>query len=176
MSRMVLALLVACFLTGCDQPKPPPSKAASPPGADEPEAHSPWDLSTAHNDLSGQITFTAITAATHGDASLIVRLVGKKLECYVNTQDFLETIDNMNSRRSLVGYKFDDGRIVRQEWVISDDNKALFVPGNPTPFIQRMRKAKLFVIEYSPTDVLPKTATFDVSLFPEEIVNALKLK
>jgi len=49
--------------------------------------------------------------------------VGKKLDCYVNIDDFLETVDNMSSRRSLVGYKFDDGSIVRQEWVISDASR-----------------------------------------------------
>jgi hypothetical protein len=80
-------------------------------------------FSTAHNDLTGQITFTAISPAIHGDARLIVRLVGKKLDCYVNIDDFLDTVDNMSSRRSLVGYKFDDGSIVRQEWVISDASR-----------------------------------------------------
>jgi hypothetical protein len=90
------------------------------------------------------------------------------LDCYLNTGSFLETVDNMHSRRSLVKYKFDDGVIVRQEWVISDDNTALFYPGSPTAFLQKMRRAKRFLIEYSPADAVPQTASFDVSEFPAE--------
>lgn len=106
----------------------------------------------------------------YGKQGMIVRLTGKKLECYVATDEFLETVDNINSRRSLVKYKFDDGPVVQQEWTLSDDNTALFYPGNPTAFIQKLRNARRFVIEYKPSDTIPQTISLDVSLFPPGIV------
>jgi hypothetical protein len=130
---------------------------------------SPWNVSTSSNELTGEITVTAING--YGDRSIVVRQKGKKLDCYVTTGRFLETVENAESRRSLVKYRFDDGDIVRQEWVISDDNEALFFPGNPTVFLQRMRRAKRFVIEYKPADFIAETASFDVSQFPPEFIS-----
>jgi hypothetical protein len=129
-------------------------------------ASSPWRVSSSTNALTGEVNITAING--YGDQSIVVRLRGSKLDCYVTTGKFLETADNMDSRRSLVKYRFDDGPIVRQSWTISDDNTALFFPGNATTFLRQMHSAKRFVIEYSPADVIPETASFDVTSFPSE--------
>jgi hypothetical protein len=127
---------------------------------------SPWTVSASTNELTGEATVVAMNG--YGDQLLIVRRRGKTLDCYVKTGKFLETVDNMESRHMVVKYKFDDGEIVRQAWTISDDNTALFFSGNPSAFLQKMRQAKRFVIEYKPADVIPETASFDVSQFPTE--------
>jgi hypothetical protein len=127
---------------------------------------SPWRISKTSNELTGEVNVTAISG--HGDQSIIIRRLGKKFDFYATTGQFLETVDNIENRRSLVKYKFDEGHIVRQERIISDDNEALFFPGNPTTFFQKMSKAKRFVIEFQPADVIAQTASFDVSSFPSE--------
>jgi hypothetical protein len=129
---------------------------------------SPWNVSTDRNELTGETTVTAVVSHSR-DGGFIVRQRGKQLDCYVTTGEFLETVENMHSRLSGVGYKFDEGPIVRESWIISDDNVALFIPGNPTSYLKRMRKAKRFVIEYHSTDKIPQTMSFDVSSFPSEI-------
>lgn len=127
---------------------------------------SPWRVDTSKNELSGEPTITAING--YGDESMVIRRRGRKLDCYVTTGEFLETLDNMNNRIAPVKYKFDDGPIVRQGWTLSDDNTALFYPGNPKTFLQKMRRANRFVIEYSPSQKVPQTESFDVSPFPAE--------
>ena len=141
-----------------------PTKLPEPPT-------SPWQVSMSHNELTGEIQLTAINGIR--DHAIIVRKRGKKLDCYVTTGEFLETVDNMHSRRSMIKYKYDDGPIVSQAWIISDDNTALFYPANPKPFLQKMRNAKRFVIEYSPSEKVPQTESFDLSPFPLELADLL---
>lgn len=167
---LTLNVLSVLILIGCEQPqsRPTGTSAGEPTEPAKPPAIvSPWKVSTSTNELNGVKSITATNG--FGEEAIIVRLIGKKLECYVTTGTFLETIDNLDSRRTLVKYKFDNGGIVQQSWIISDDNTALFYPGNPMAFIKNMRKAKRFVIEYSPAHLVPQTASFDVSLFPSEI-------
>jgi hypothetical protein len=176
--RQILSIIflgtVLLASTACDggrQPKEESSSpAASPDNAGtktEDTKASPWRISSTHNDLTGQLEITAVNG--WGSEAIIIRQRGKTLDCYVTTGEFLETTDNMHTRRSLVKYKFDDGSIVRQTWILSDDNTALFYPGKPNSFLQKMRGAKRFVIEYSPSDKIPQTASFDVSSFPAEL-------
>lgn len=135
--------------------------------AQAPPVPSPWRVSTSTNELTGAPSVTAMNG--YGDRQIIVRMKGKKIDCYLTTGKFLETVDNMHSRQLMVSYKFDQGEIVRQPWTISDDNTALFVPNN-IAFLRKMSKAKRFVIEYKPADVIPETASFDVSQFPSEFI------
>ena len=97
----------------------PEQKPASvePAPASPPPTPSPWTVSTSTNDLTGELTVVAITG--YGDQVLIIRRRGPKLDCYVKTGKFLETVDNMESRHMAVKYKFDDGEIVRQVRTIS---------------------------------------------------------
>ncbi len=164
-------IIVSVFLLSCGSPKQSSSSFApattQQPKHTEPAVVSPWNVSVTRNELSGESNITAIDG--FGDESIVIRLRGKKLDCYVTTGKFLETVENLDSRRTAVKYKFDDGEIVRQAWIISDDNTALFYPGNPAAFLSKMRRAKKFVIEYSPADTIPETESFDVSQFPSEI-------
>lgn len=169
----------ALLLLGCNQSQPESTSVVTPteaPAKPAPAPVSPWGVSTSRNELTGEVKITAETD-TSGKEGLIVRLVGKKLDCYLTTDDFLETVENLHTHLSLVKYRLDDGNIVRQEWVISNDNTGLFVPSSSVrAFVQKLSKAKRLVIEYEPADVLPKTALFHVSSFPSEMTNALSLK
>lgn len=131
----------------------------------------PWQVSTSHNELSGEIEMTAVNG--FGDHALVVRQRGKKLECYVSTGDFLLTVDNIETRRSPVKYKFDEEPIIQEAWTISADNTALFYPGNPRAFLRKMAKAKRLIIEYSPSDKVPQTESFDLSPLPRELTETL---
>jgi hypothetical protein len=130
-----------------------------------------WRASTSRNELTSEVEVTAVNG--FGDKTIVVRKRGTKLDLYVTTDEFLETVDNMNTRRSTVKYKFDNGPIIREAWIISDDNSALFYPGSPRTFLQKMSNAKRFVIDYSPSEKIPQTESFDVFLFPPELTEIL---
>lgn len=76
-------------------------------------------------------------------------------------------MDNLHTRNSTVQYRFDTGKVIRQNWIISDDNEALFYSGNPKAFLAQMRQAKSLSIEYRPADKVPATITFVVTGFPD---------
>jgi len=173
---LIPAIALLSILSACDQSSSPPSPVSEPvvtAPAKPPTPTSPWTFSRSKNQLSGEETVTAVDG--YGDVGIVVRRVGKKLELYVKTGKFLETVENLHTGRSPVKYKFDDGAIVRQEWDLSENNNSLFYPGNPMAFIQKLRKAKRFVIEYQPSETIPETLSLDVSLFPHEMAGSLGL-
>jgi len=131
---------------------------------------SPWNVGKSTNTLSGELTVTASNG--YGQEGLVIRRIGKNLECYVNTGKFLETVQTMHNGGSVVKYKFDNGAVVSQTWQISSDHEGLFYPGNPSGFLKRMSQAKRLVIEYKPADTVPETISFDVSQFPAEFTTA----
>jgi invasion protein IalB len=127
-----------------------------------------WQLSSDTNAVTGEVTTVAsLHSALDENQYIIVRLIGKKLDCYVNTNEFLETVENIESHLSTVQYKFDDGKVVRQGWTLSSNNEALFYPGNCATFIARIKKAKTLALEFRPSEKIPETITFDVEGFPE---------
>jgi hypothetical protein len=142
--------------------KPEPKPAVG----EKPAAPSPWRISRSWNEVTGEETVTAVTG--YGEQEFVIRQIGKKLECYLITGQFLETVENLHSNRSVAKYKFDDGPIVHEPWGMSADNEGLFCPGNPSTFLDKMRRAKHFAIEYKPADVVSQTVSFDVSEFPAE--------
>jgi hypothetical protein len=148
-----------------------PEEKPSDTSAPAPAILSPWSVSASKNELSGEAQLTVINGFR--DHAIIVRKRGKKLDCYITTGEFLETVENMDSRRSAVRYKFDDGAIVRQEWIISDNNTSLFYPADPRTFLFKMSIAKRFIVEYRPSDKVPQTQSFDVSPFPPELLEIL---
>ena len=155
--------------------EPPSAKQVEPaaPRESEPYAPNPWSISTEHDELDGAVTIIAVNALD-GDRAIVVRATAKNLVCYIATGSLLETVENMHSRRSIVKYRFDDQPIVSQEWTLSDDNTALVVPGNPRALLKSMSVAKKFLIQYSPADITDRSATFDVTQFPPEILSAIK--
>jgi hypothetical protein len=164
----VMLAFTACnsgqtVFTGSPETKPEPKaivEQTTPP--------SPWYVHKSTNEISEEVTVTASNG--NGKERLVIRRIGKKLEVYVKTGKFLETIEAMHSGGSVVRYKFDSGAVVRQTWSMSSDNEGLFYPGNPSTFLRRMSQAKRLVIEYEPADTVPETASFDITQFPVEFV------
>lgn len=109
-----------------------------------------------------------VTQTFDGRQALVIRQTGKKLECFVTAGHFLETAENVHSHLSAVVYKFDDGPVVRQAWRMSADYEALFYPGNPLDFLNKIHDAKRFAVQYKPADEVAQTLSFDVSQFPSE--------
>lgn len=151
-----------------------PSSEHKPVGVVESPPPSPWYVSTSTNEVTAEVTVVATTG--FGGRTIVVRQIGKKLECYLKTGQFLETIENIETNRSVVKYRFDDGPIVSQGWNLSSDNEGLFYPGDPTAFLNNMRKAKRLAIEYKPADIIPQTVSFDVSQFPVLFSDRLAVK
>jgi hypothetical protein len=128
---------------------------------------SSWKLDRDVNPVTGVVTSVAYLEF-RGEQNIYIRQVGHKLDCYITTGQFLETISNVNDRVSTVQYKIDGGKLVRQGWWIGDSNENLFYPGNCEPFISQLRKAKTLAFEYSLSGKVPSTMVLDVSGFPDE--------
>jgi hypothetical protein len=144
---------------------PTPKSAAVTSAKPTPAPQGYWQVDSETNPVTGALSTTA-SLKYQGRQNIIIRQNGKKLDCYITTDTFLETIDNMESRVSTVQYKFDDGKTIRQGWTISADNTALFYPGSCAPLMAKIRKAKSLYFEYRPADEIPQTITFDVTAFP----------
>lgn len=163
-----LALMIV--LCGCndnhtaDAPSPAPVMASTPSPVAAVEQGS-WQVDSETNPVTGGVTKTAYLRF-QGRQNIYVRQKGKTLECYINTDTFLETIENLHSGVSTVQYRFDVGKPVRQGWNMSSDHEALFYPGNPKAFLTQMSKAKTLAFEYRPADKMPAAITFDVTGFP----------
>jgi hypothetical protein len=119
-----------------------------------------WNVNVTTDDVTGEVTKVADDSL--GAKSIIVRKKGKKLEVYINTDEFLETVETIETGVSQVAYKFDDGPVTRQWWHLSEDHEGLFYPGDPTRFLEKLAKAKTFAFQYRPADKVPQSTTFDV--------------
>ena len=170
-SFATIALLAASALavTGCDSGAA--HSASSPISPSLPSTASPtvtppsrWALSSETNPVSGVVT----TVAMDDDSSyyIVVRTIGRKLECYINTPDFLETVSTMEGGASPVQFRFDDGKVQHQGWSVGSNNEDLFAP-NCASFIASLRKAKSLAFEYKPADKVATTHIFNVAGFPE---------
>lgn len=130
-------------------------------------AYSPWTVRTETNAVNGASTLYAESG--YGNRGMVIRQTGKKLELFINTDEFLETTDNMDSRAVGITYRIDDGKPVHQYWSLSSDNTALFYPGNPAALIEKLRSAKTFHFQYPPSGKIPEVISIDVEQFPKEI-------
>jgi hypothetical protein len=128
---------------------------------------SDWTLGHSTNPVTGVVT---TVASTSGDHNILVRLIGKKLDCYINTPDFLETVDTIEGGSSMVQYKFDDGKVIRQGWGLGEDNTSLFGESHCTSLVALLRKSKKLAFEYKPADKVATTYIFDVDGFPAEFM------
>ena len=155
--------LIMRFLAS-DKTTDAPKMVAAQPNAQAPDN---WEVISKTNPVTGEIT-TAASLKGHDEQDIIVRRIGKKLDLYIKTGEFLETPEDDEDGQSTVQYRFDDGKVTRQEWSLSSDNVALFFPGNPAPFLEQIRKAKQLSFEFQPADKIPQTITFDVGGFPNE--------
>jgi len=51
---------------------------------------------------------------------------------------------------------------------MSADYEALFYPGNPLDFLNKIHDANRSAVQYKPADEVAQTLSFDVSQFPSE--------
>jgi hypothetical protein len=166
----ILALLVWATLVLSPGGPPATSQTQASSSAPPPtpkETASPWSTGYSKDDLTGVISFSAETYALN--QSLCIRRIGKKFDCFVITNKFMETMENVDSQRSTVRYRFDSGPIEAGSWIMGTDHESLFVPGNAEPFIRRLSKAKTFVIQYEPAETVKESVTFQLNPFPAEI-------
>jgi hypothetical protein len=165
MKRIALVLLISSCVIGCQDKAPTPPPTVTPVAAATPPTGY-WQVDSDTNAVTGEITKTAYLKF-QGKQNIFVRQRGRKLECFITTDDFLETLENEDSRNSTVQYKFDNGKVIRQTWSVSANNESLFYPGTcSNTFLTQMQHAKTLAIEYRPADIVPKTITFDVTGFP----------
>lgn len=158
----VIAILIAgCTRSGPAPIGPKPATAAAP----APPSQGFWQVEHSTNPVTGEVT-TIAGLVYQGDQQLIIRRVGKKLELYITTGKFLETVDNVDSRASTVQYKIGTGKVIRQLWSIGADNETLFYPGSPVAMLEQIRSATSLSFEFRPADEVPQTVTFDVTGLP----------
>ena len=126
-------IVIAVIVLGSHRPattstSAPAATVSAPEPAREPGQQPPqgyWQVDADTSPVTGLVTTTAFLKY-QSKQNIYVRQRGKKLELYIDTDEFLETVANVESRHSPVQYKFDDGKLVRQSWIISGDNEALF--------------------------------------------------
>jgi len=131
------------------------------------QSPSDWTLDHTTNPVTGVVT---TVASTSGEHNIVVRLIGKKLECYINTPDFLETVNIIEGGSSTVQYRFDNGQVIRQGWGLGEDNTSLFGQSHCTSFVALLRKSKTLAFEYKPADKVATTSIFNVAGFPTEFM------
>lgn len=147
------------------------STANTAPDSTEP-SESNWSESQDSDAVTGVVTKYASTK-TIGEQGVIVRKRGDRTtEVFVNTGEFLETVDNVESGVTQVAYKFDNGPVIRQYWTLSSDKTSLFYPGNPDEFLRKLRQAKTFAFQYKPADKVPQSVTFDVTGLPNGFISS----
>lgn len=172
---VVLALLAAMFFgsASTSQRVSNPTKISS--VAKSENASTPWNLDGEVNKVTGVKTEWATDEYYPSDASsddnsygLVVRKTGNKIQVYITTPDFFETVDNVDTGLSPVQYKFDHGRVKSMNWDLGEDNTTLFYPGNPKRFLQQLAKSSYLYFQYSPADKTPQVQTIYVAGFPKD--------
>lgn len=140
--------------------------------ADDPAVHSPWTLQTEEDEDTRETSIAAINES-RPEVDLVIRKSAKTFELYVTTGEALVPAGGPDSKRAQVRYTIDSKPNPPETWVLSDDSAALLFPGDPRGLILSIRRAKRFAIEYSTKRHGSQSASFDVSMFPKELADAL---
>lgn len=158
-----IALLIAVVEHApTSSPQASPSVTTATPTSSAPA--SSWSaVNSRTNPVTGVVTKSTTTG--YGKQSIVVRIIGKRLEVYIDTGEFIETVGSVETGRIHIAYKFDDGTAVRASWDISSDHEAAFAT-NPKEFVRQMIKAKELSFQYEPDETTPQTVTFGVSGLP----------
>lgn len=133
---------------------------------------SAWKVATSHNGPLEEDLISAVSDS--GRIRLIVRQFGKKLEVYLAAGDALDEVDASSKGRSLIKYKFDDGELSQDQWIVSKHKTALLFPGDSLDFVGKIRKARRLEVELSTVTDSLDTESFNLALFPEGIISALE--
>jgi len=150
-------------------PAPVSSPVSAPPGPiGVPDLPSPWRVTSTHNQSVQEDLVT--TSSADRSLNLTVRHAGSKLECYLASGDFLDTVDHSSNRHSPIRYRFDDAPQVHEDWILSDHGTALLYPGDAGAFVARIRKSKSLEVEVSRNGRGFDILTFDLRLFPDAAI------
>jgi type VI secretion system protein VasI len=87
---------------------------------------------------------------------LILRCQSHQTEAYVNWSEYLGSDD------ALVTSRLGGNPAESKAWSLSSDHEATFVPGNIPQFIQQLAAVDRYVVQVTPYNESPVTATFDV--------------
>jgi len=167
---VLLALIIVAatlFTAQKDSPKAAENSISPAPATSATASSCPWSVNSETNPVNGETTLYAESG--YGKQVMVIRQTGAKIKLFINTDEFLETTDNVESRSVGITYRIDDGKPVHQHWTLSDNNTALFYPGDPAPLIEQLRSAKTFYFQYPPSGKVPAVITLDVERFPKEI-------
>jgi len=140
-----------------------------------PEAKTPWEVVTDEDEDTHEVDIAAINES-RPEVSLVIRRHSHKWNLYVTTGEPIAIEGSPDGHRAIVKYTFDGHDPERDTWNLSADDTALFFPSDPHALIQKIRAAKKFVVEYSTQRGVTKLASFDVSMFPPELKDALDAK
>jgi hypothetical protein len=166
MKKVAIALVtMAGVLAGCKTQTPAPAaQAQQAPVSVGQAAKGVWTLSSDTDKVTGEVT----QFASAHNSGIVLRMRGGKLDCFINTGEFLETLDNLRTGRSTVRYKFDSGRVITEGWSLGENNTSLFYPRNCAKgFLPSLRKAKTLSFQYTPADKTPESIALDVEGLPE---------
>ena len=133
---------------------------------------SAWKVATTHNGPVEEDLISVVSDS--GRIRLIVRQVARKLEVYLSVGEGLDDVDTSSKGRGLVKYKFDDGELAQEQWIISKHRTALLFPGDSLDFIGKIRKARRLEVELSLVTDSVDTESFNLALFPEGVISALE--
>ena len=129
---------------------------------------SKWTINQSINPLNDEKKVTAILAAVSGKSSwreniyMIVRCDSKKLEMYINWQDYLGSSARVTSR--IGGLKAET-----RNWNLSTDSQATFFTGDVKKLLATMVNYERYVAQITPYNESPVTAVFETQGLMEVI-------
>jgi hypothetical protein len=92
--------------------------------------------------------------------ALVVRCMGRRTEVFVVTESAMKIEPQSDDHTVTLG--FDDGATVTERWPDSEEHDALFA-SDGAKFAQRLLKARTLRVGYTPHNVAPVVAQFNVA-------------
>jgi type VI secretion system protein VasI len=121
-----------------------------------------WEARTETSPLDDSQTEYLMLRATTGTArfgmpvAFVIRCQNRKTEAYIAWSEYL------GSGGADVLTRLGTSSARAQNWSLSSDGRATFVPGNVPDFVQQLAAVGRFVAQVTPYNESPVTATFDV--------------
>ncbi|MBS1849957.1 MAG: hypothetical protein JST79_03530 [Acidobacteria bacterium] len=128
-------------------------------------AQGTWLVTAKTNPIDSVQTVTAMRMSKEeATIQLIVRCTGERASVFV---DAGRIVDEQNGVR----VRFDSSAPMKQNWIGSTSNEALFSP-SVGAFLQKMSQAKILLFEFTPYRKEAMVVSFDVRGLPLDVQNA----
>jgi hypothetical protein len=88
---------------------------------------------------------------------------GKSIGVGVEVHEMVAPLDDDSEYSTATRLKFDDEKLLREIWGISDDHDMLFPHGRETTFVTQLTQHNKLVLEFSYYEKAPRSVTFDLS-------------